>query len=53
MGGILDFKQYKNNHIRIAKELCYGDEVIEQIKAASTTSQITRILNRARNNCKK
>lgn len=34
--------------IRIAKELCYGKEVIEKIKVAKSESEITRILRTAR-----
>lgn len=53
LGVGINFAQYKYNSIKIAKDLRYDDEVIEQIKAAATVNQITRILNRARNNCKK
>lgn len=38
----------KYDAIRIAKELCYKKEVIEKIKAATSESEITRILHDAR-----
>lgn len=34
--------------IRIAKELYYSENVIDKIKAATTESEITRILHTAR-----
>lgn len=34
--------------IRIAKQLCYGENVINKIKLAKTESEITRILHDAR-----
>lgn len=38
----------KYNAIRIAKQLCYSENVINKIKAATTESEITRILRTAR-----
>ena len=34
--------------IRIAKQLCYSENVIEKIKNATSESEITRILHTAR-----
>lgn len=36
------------NAVRIAKQLCYSESVIEKIKNAKTESEITRILRNAR-----
>lgn len=36
------------NAVRIAKQLCYSETVIEKIKSATTESEITRILHTAR-----
>lgn len=38
----------KFNAIRIAKQLCYNENVIEKIKNATSESEITRILRTAR-----
>lgn len=38
----------KYDAIRIAKQLCYKEDVILRIKAAKTESEITRILHDAR-----
>lgn len=38
----------KFNAIRIAKQLCYSENVINKIKNATTESEITRILRTAR-----
>ena len=38
----------KYDAIRIAKQLCYSENVINKIKAAKTESEITRILHDAR-----
>lgn len=38
----------KYNAIRIATQLCYSETTIEKIKAATTESEITRILHTAR-----
>ena len=41
---------HKKQMIVVAKDLCYGPEVIEAIKAATSIQQVTNILNRARKN---
>lgn len=38
----------KYNAIRIAKQLCYSENVIEKIKNATTENEVTRILRTAR-----
>ncbi len=38
----------KYNAIRIAKQLCYSENVINKIKNATSESEITRILRTAR-----
>ena len=38
----------KYNAIRIAKQLCYSENVINKIKNATSESEITRILHTAR-----
>lgn len=38
----------KYNAIRIAKQLCYSENVINKIKTATSESEITRILHTAR-----
>ena len=38
----------KYNAIRIAKQLCYSENVINKIKVATSESEITRILHTAR-----
>lgn len=38
----------KYNAVRIAKQLCYSENVINKIKNATTESEITRILRTAR-----
>ena len=38
----------KYNAIRIAKQLCYSENVINKIKVATSESEITRILHDAR-----
>ena len=38
----------KYNAIRIAKQLCYSEITINKIKAATSESEITRILHTAR-----
>ena len=38
----------KYDAIRIAKQLCYSESVIEKIKSAKTESEITRIMRSAR-----
>lgn len=38
----------KYNAVRIAKQLCYSENIIEKIRNATTESEITRILRTAR-----
>lgn len=38
----------KYNAIRIATQLCYSETTIEKIKAATSESEITRIMRTAR-----
>lgn len=38
----------KYNAIRIAKQLCYSENIIEKIKSTKSESEITRILHTAR-----
>lgn len=38
----------KYNAIRIAKQLCYSENVINKIKNATSESEVTRILRTAR-----
>ena len=38
----------KFNAIRIAKQLCYSENVINKIKNATTENEVTRILRTAR-----
>lgn len=37
-----------NEYVKIAKELYYGEKVIERIKQAKTEDEITRIMTTAR-----
>lgn len=39
---------YKQTAAEAAKDLCYGEEVIERIRAATTHGEIERILRDAR-----
>ena len=41
---------HRKQMITVAKDLCYGEEVIAAIKSATSVQQITNILNRARKN---
>ena len=43
-----DFHNEKRDAITIAKELMYGPEVIEKLKKATTSEELTRILATAR-----
>ena len=38
----------KYNAIRIAKQLCYSENVINKIKNATTENEVTRILHTVR-----
>lgn len=39
---------YKRNAIQAAKDLCYGEKVIAQLKNAKTESEISTIMCKAR-----
>ena len=43
------YKTYKEDAIQAAKELMYGDKVIERLKKAKTEADICRIMATARN----
>lgn len=43
--------KYKNLMAKTAKELCYGDKVINDIMNAAGVNQIANIMNRARRAC--
>lgn len=43
-------KTAKRDYIRIAKQLCYSDEVIEKIKNATSENEIIRYMKEAREN---
>lgn len=43
-----DFKTEQKNKIRIAKELCYPDEVIAELVSATTSNELLKILTTAR-----
>lgn len=47
MGAILT-TSYKRSAIQAAEELCYGKEVIEKLKKATSDNEITRIMLSAR-----
>ena len=40
---------YRSNAIRAAKDLLYGDDIINQITAAKSDAEIERIMYSARN----
>ncbi len=40
---------YQYRAMKIAKQLCYGEEVIEKIRNAKDEHEVTRILYDARN----
>lgn len=42
------FKEIKSSIIKAAKELCYGEEVIEKLKKAKTEGELCRIMTTAR-----
>ena len=45
---VYDLNEYKREIIKTAKELLYGPEVIEKIKAANSQTEITNIMADAR-----
>ena len=49
MGGIpKTFKQERKHIISVAKDLRYGEEVIKQLKNATTSNELTKIMKTAR-----
>ena len=44
-----DFNHDKKQTIIAAKELCYNSKVIEKLKKAKTSDELTRIMHDARN----
>lgn len=46
-------KSIKKKHIQIAKELCYGDDIVERIEDAKSEAEIERIMIDARRKDKK
>ena len=44
----LDEDNYRNQAMIAAEDLCYGNEVIEKIKAAKNDAEIERIMNTSR-----
>ena len=43
-----DEENYRKQTMIAAKDLCYGNEVIEKIKAAKNDAEIERIMNTSR-----
>ena len=43
-----DEENYRKQAMIAAKDLCYGNEVIEKIKAAKNDAEIERIMNTSR-----
>lgn len=41
-------KRYKNQAVHVAKDLHYGDDVIDRIKVAQTEGEVDRIMKTAR-----
>ena len=48
-GYFQSLKLYKNDAIKAAKELFYGEDVIKQIKEAKSAHEISKIMSKARN----
>lgn len=44
----LGFKEFKKQAIKAAKDLLYGNEVVKQLEAAKTISEMDRIMKTAR-----
>lgn len=44
----MEFKLYKRDKHRIAKELCYDKEVLQKIKDAKTVEEVNRALKLGR-----
>ena len=43
-----EVKQFKRQAVKAAKDLFYGDEVVKQLEAATTISEMDRIMKTAR-----
>lgn len=43
-----EFKTYKRNAIKAAKELGYSDKIVKQVENGKTESEICRIMKDAR-----
>lgn len=43
-----DLVIFRRQAIKAAKDLCYGDEVIEKLKAATTINEVDRTMRTAR-----
>lgn len=43
-----DLVIFRRQAIRAAKDLCYGDEVIEKLKAATSINEVDRVMKAAR-----
>ncbi len=43
-----DTKVFKKQAIKAAKNLCYGEEVINKLEAATTIAEMDRIMKTAR-----
>lgn len=43
-----EFKTYRKDAIRAAKDLRYGDDVVNKIKSAATEAEIQRVMVTAR-----
>ena len=43
-----DEENYRKQAIIAAKDLCYGNKIIEKIKAAKNDAEIERIMNTSR-----
>lgn len=48
MAAPVDFKKLKRETINAAKELFYGNDVIDQLYYAKTEAELTRIMQTAR-----
>lgn len=43
-----EVKAFKNQAVKAAKDLLYGDEVVKQLEAAKTIAEMDRIMKTAR-----
>lgn len=53
MASEFSFAQHKRMSVRVAKELLYGEDVVDAIKADTSVVEIDKILYRARHNARK